>query len=246
MSSWLAGRLPARCGVVLDSLDDLQGYLFPEEDALLGNAISKRSREFRAGRTAARKAMLKLGMPTGPVLKGSKNEPLWPQGCVGTISHSGEYSLAIVSPSSQIRSLGADLEQMGRVKAHLWPRIFSAGEKEYLLALPGGEVDRAATAMFSAKEAFFKLQYPLTGEWLEFLDAEVRIEAENRFSISSGSKLKEPMPGQTCTGTWVEWQDCCVAVMGIHFPTSPQMHPCGSLSISSTISSSIRLTGKGS
>ena len=215
MAGWLGKRLPSRVAVILDSIDALQGYLYPEEDALLGKAIPKRAREFRSGRTAARKCMLELGLNPAPILVGEKRDPVWPEGCVGTISHNGNYCLAIVSQSNSTLSLGADIEQLSRVKAHLWPRIFTAVEKDFLLSLDSREADRAATAMFSAKEAFFKLQHPLTGLWLEFLDAEVTLRKENSFEITVRRPLKKPMMEQTYTGTYKEWQGCCIAVMGI-------------------------------
>ena len=214
--AWLAERLSGNIAVALDSVDELQGHIYPEEDALLGHAIEKRAREFRAGRTAARKCMLELGMETGPILMGAKNEPLWPEGCVGTISHCGKYCLAIVSSSHETISLGADIEHLGRVKPHLWPRIFVEREKEFLGSLVTREADRAATAMFSAKEAFFKLQYPLTGNWMEFLEAEVTLEPENQFRIEIRKILPDMMPGQVYRGSFVEWQDCCITVMGIN------------------------------
>ena len=33
------------------------------------------------------------------------------------------------------------------------------------------------TLIFAAKEAFYKCQYPLTGEWLDFEDLHVRVDA---------------------------------------------------------------------
>ncbi|MFH1965514.1 MAG: 4'-phosphopantetheinyl transferase superfamily protein [Acidobacteriota bacterium] len=230
MATWLSTRLNKRVSVNLDSITNLQGHLYAIEESLLGNAIPKRAREFRSGRTAARKCMLELGLEPGPILIGEKREPLWPAGCVGTISHCGNYCLVMISPSAgsfsatspsagndsdSTLSLGADIEQLGRVKALLWPRIFTTVEKDFLNTLDSREADRAATAMFSAKEAFFKLQHPLTGLWLGFQDAEVSLGKENSFEITVRKPLKKPMMEQTYAGTYNEWQECCIAVMGI-------------------------------
>lgn len=215
MSAWLGSRLPLRTAIILDSIEALQGHLFPEEDAIIPNAIPKRFREFRSGRTAARRCLLELGIKPGPILMGEKREPVWPEGCVGTISHCGSYCLVMVSSSTDALSLGADIEKLGRVQPHLWPRIFTDAETGFLCTLAGPESDRAATAMFSAKEAFFKLQHPLTGLWLEFRDAEVHLEQENRFTLSVNKSLPPPMARQDCTGIYAVWQDCCIAVMGI-------------------------------
>ncbi len=215
MASWLTSRLPGRTIAVLDAIDNLQGYLYPEEDALLSRAVLKRSREFRSGRTAARKCMLQLGIEPAPVLVGTKREPVWPAGCTGTISHCGDHCLAIVGPADVLLSLGADIENLGRVREHLWPRVFTAREIAGLDELGSSDADLAATTMFSAKEAFFKLQYPLTGSWLEFLDAEVSLRKANTFTVTVKHQLNVPSPGQAFPGTYAEWQDCVITVMGV-------------------------------
>jgi enterobactin synthetase component D / holo-[acyl-carrier protein] synthase len=214
MAAWLSSKLDKRVSITLDTITNLQGHLYAAEESHLGRAIPKREREFRSGRTAARKCLLELGMEPGPILIGKKREPVWPDNCVGTISHCGNFCLVMLSPSPGTLSLGADIEHLGRVKAHLWPRLFTVKEKTYLLSLDSRETDRAATAMFSAKEAFFKLQHPLTGLWLEFLDAEVALDTDNTFRIKVPEKIKETLPWKTfITGTWVVWQDCCITAI---------------------------------
>ncbi len=226
MTAWLAARLGKHVSVTLDSIDNLQGHLYAMEESLLEKAILKREREFRSGRTAARKCLMELGIKPGPILMGEKREPVWPEGCVGTISHCSNYCLVLVSQSggmaryrrgssSTSLSLGADIEQLGRVKPHLWPRIFTERESTFLGTLGQSEADSAATAMFSAKEAFFKLQHPLTGLWLDFHDAEVAPSEDNRFTIKVLKDLESPMPGQLYPGSYAEWQGCCIAIMEI-------------------------------
>ena len=211
----LAKRLQADSAVVLDYIDDLQGELYPEEEALIKGAIAKRTREFRSGRTAARKCMRHLDIDPSPILMGSRGEPTWPDGCVGSISHCGDYCLAILSISPEIISLGADIEEIGRVKSHLWPRVFVETEKLFLSSLAPRDAAKAATILFSAKEAFFKWQYPLTFSWLEFLDTEVVLKQDDGFTIESIKPLKHLRGDRLYRGSYFVLGDCCIAIIGI-------------------------------
>lgn len=215
VSLLLAKNLPPDTAVVLDSIDKLQGALYPEEEALIEGAITKRAREFRSGRTAARQCMRQLEIDLSPILKGSRGEPTWPDGCVGSISHCGEYCLVILSSSPEVLSLGADIEEIGRVKSHLWPRVFVETEILFLSSLDPREAEEAATILFSAKEAFFKWQYPLTFSWLEFLDAEVVLKQDDRFTIESIKPLQHWRGDRLYRGSYFVRGDCCIAIIGI-------------------------------
>ena len=52
--------------------------LFPEEEALVARAISKRKLEFAKGRECARRALASFGRGKAILLSGSHREPLWP------------------------------------------------------------------------------------------------------------------------------------------------------------------------
>lgn len=215
MAAWISCRLPTPNSVVLESITELQGHLYPEEDALLSRAVPKREREFRSGRTAARKAMLELGIETFPILIGAKREPVWPASVVGTISHSGDKCLVILGKSREILSFGADIEQLGRIKKNLWKKIFRPGETEYLLSLNTRQRDFASTTIFSAKEAFFKFQYPLTKEWLEFLDVEVRIEDNSNFTVEVSKPHYPTLASNRFNGICARLRNYCITAMGL-------------------------------
>jgi 4'-phosphopantetheinyl transferase EntD len=76
----------------------------------------------------------------------------------------------VVARRASCGGLGLDAEEWGRVEARLWPRIASAAERAWLAAR-GAEAGRFATVLFSAKEAFFKAQFPASGSGLGFRDA---------------------------------------------------------------------------
>ena len=152
-----------------DCLEDL----YPEEAALALGFGERRLREFRSGRHAARTALVQAGGVAVPLLRNREGVPLWPEGFTGTISHSREAVVAVCARRDLFLSVGVDLENTGRLRERLWTKVFREEEQHRLLELSGKERDLASTVFFGAKEAFFKMQFPLTGMWLGFRDVEV-------------------------------------------------------------------------
>ena len=77
-----------------------RGGLFPEEEALVAGAVTKRREEFAAGRNAARAALAGLGPPPCPLLRAGRRAPAWPQGIVGSITHCSGFCCAVVAPAA--------------------------------------------------------------------------------------------------------------------------------------------------
>jgi 4'-phosphopantetheinyl transferase EntD len=150
--------------------------LFPIERAGKERWAEKRIREFAAGRQCAREALSRLGHAPGPLLSLPDRRPDWPAGIVGSITHCTGLACAVVASSQHVRSLGLDVEVADAVDEHLWPRILNAAERAWLQACPSDERKIWATTIFSAKESFYKCQYPVTGHWLEFEDAHVELQ----------------------------------------------------------------------
>jgi 4'-phosphopantetheinyl transferase EntD len=76
---------------------------------------------------------------------------------------------------SGVSALGVDIERMGRVVPELWPQLMRDEELSRLQTLSARERDVSATLIFSAKEAFYKAQYSLTGTWVDFGDAAIEL-----------------------------------------------------------------------
>jgi 4'-phosphopantetheinyl transferase EntD len=72
-------------------------------------------------------------------------------------------------------AIGLDTEIVGAPTPDIWPTISRGEELAWVQSLPAGERPAAITLLFAAKEAFYKCQYPLVGEWLDFHD--LRVEA---------------------------------------------------------------------
>ena len=149
--------------------------LFPEERTGQERWVARRVSEYSAGRQCAHLALRELGVEPQPLLAQSDRRPRWPEGCAGSITHCRGFAAAAVARTSVLRSLGMDAELAGAVDASLWPRVLGAAERTWVGQLPDAVQPLAATLVFSAKESFYKCQYPITGHWLEFQEARVTV-----------------------------------------------------------------------
>lgn len=160
--------------------------LFASEEALVARAVDKRKWEFRAGRHCARLALGELGMSATALLSGPDRAPVWPAGVVGSITHTGAgehaYAAAVVARATEVRALGVDAELAEPLADGLLPRVLLPAEQAFVDTFAERERGLVAMLHFSAKEAFYKCQYPLTQRFLGFQDVEVTFELErNRF-----------------------------------------------------------------
>jgi 4'-phosphopantetheinyl transferase EntD len=153
-------------GAELDRLEDAEPLL-PAERASLAGAGPRRLREFAAGRHCAREALAELGEPRVALPRRADRQPEWPLGIVGSVSHSWDYCAAVVARRATCAGLGFDVEVWGRVRSELWPRIATPSEQSWLRSA-GDAGERFATVLFSAKEAFYKAQYPQSRRSLGF------------------------------------------------------------------------------
>jgi len=148
--------------------------LLPAELEYIARAVPKRVQEFAAGRACARLAMASLGVADFALRVAADRQPVWPTGIVGSISHTSGLCLAVVAEQTRVAALGIDCEVVGHVNADIWETICTAAELAWLASLPAPLQAAAVALLFSAKEAVYKCQYPLTGEWLDFHDLEAQ------------------------------------------------------------------------
>jgi 4'-phosphopantetheinyl transferase EntD len=144
--------------------------LYPEEAAGIARAVPERASEFTAGRLCARRALAEFGIAGFALEMGLDRAPVWPGSMVGSITHTRGFCAAVVGERGRFSSLGLDVEAAGGVKRELWERICLPAELAWLESLPVRARGAAATLVFSAKEAFYKCQYPVTRERLRFAD----------------------------------------------------------------------------
>jgi 4'-phosphopantetheinyl transferase EntD len=171
--------LPAAVSAAEAFDDPPDAALFPEEAAAIAKAGGKRRREFTTARICAHRALTGLGVPPGPVLRGERGAPRWPDGIVGSITHCAAYRAAVVARAGEILALGIDAELNDVLPGGVLDLISLPPERVMLAglaAVPGVCWDRL---LFSAKEAVYKAWFPWTGRWLGFGDAQVTINPGN-------------------------------------------------------------------
>lgn len=134
-----------------------------QEASALNDATPARVSEFGAGRAAARAALHGLGLASCAVPQGTGGEPIWPDGICGSISHTDRYAVALVAPTAAYSGVGVDVDDERPVGSRAAKQVTWARETKLLIAR-GLCADEAAAhnLAFSAKEAVFKCQYPLT------------------------------------------------------------------------------------
>jgi 4'-phosphopantetheinyl transferase EntD len=122
--------------------------------------------------------MRELGGPDGPVLRGVRRAPLFPDGVVGSITHTSGFCAAAVARSASFAGVGLDAERDEALSERAAARICSSGELVALRALPGRSPERWAALVFSAKETLYKAYFPLTGFFIGFRDAVIELLPE--------------------------------------------------------------------
>ncbi len=160
---------------------------YKEEIELISQSTSeKRRKELALGRITARHALKKFGyLQQTPLLKGSEGEVLWPEGIVGSISHSGKYALAAVSSQDNFKGIGLDIESITNKRPlKIFNRILNKEEFQWIYSDETVEDEKFIFALkiFSAKEACYKAFYSASNTKLTFHDVS--------FHPAEDSKLK--------------------------------------------------------
>ncbi|OBA88577.1 4'-phosphopantetheinyl transferase [Mycobacteriaceae bacterium 1482268.1] len=148
----------------------------PEEEPLIAKSVAKRRNEFVTVRHCARLALGQLGVPPVPILKGEKGEPCWPDGVVGSLTHTEGFRGAAVAHHDVVRSVGIDAEPHDVLPDGVLDAISLPAERAEIGALPQGlHWDRI---LFCAKEATYKAWFPVTKRWLGFEDAHIVFDVD--------------------------------------------------------------------
>ena len=156
-------NLPLSLVLKVCGISAAQGSLVGGEFELLERANGTRQRELIAGRTLARRAMAEIGFAEAPVGRMPDGSPAWPSGLCGSIAHSHRHVAVAIAPISDVRALGIDIED-GRDLGAAAIGVASAAEIEGAVVHPfASDREGAARLLFSAKEALYKCQAPLTG-----------------------------------------------------------------------------------
>jgi 4'-phosphopantetheinyl transferase EntD len=152
--------------------------LRPLEAASAGRMSPARLREFALGRACARRALARLGYDEAQIPRSPERDPIWPEGAVGSLTHTEGLCAVAVARRGEILSLGLDAELDTPLSEGAHARITTEADREHLATLAGPPLRVWGKLLFSAKESFYKCYFPLARTRLGFRDAEIRIEPE--------------------------------------------------------------------
>jgi 4'-phosphopantetheinyl transferase EntD len=150
--------------------------LYNEERRQLARATPGRVQEFATGRLCARAALRELGMAESAIPAGDNRVPQWPTGIVGSVTHCPGLCLCVVAHSHAATSVGLDAEPNRRLPADA-RRVGVGPQEERAAANALGRTDVAVDRLlFSAKEAWHKAVFPLTGRRWGFAEIDIRVD----------------------------------------------------------------------
>ena len=147
------------------------------------NQRTKRQREFDAGRASASHQLASLGHYDAVGVNQDRS-PNWPDGFVGSISHSDHWTWTAIGRDSDLQSIGIDTEILvDETTAHELRDEIATDQEWAAVEGVGLNFRQAFTVVFSAKEAFYKCWYPMTKRFLEFRHAVVDLANPDRLRI---------------------------------------------------------------
>ena len=146
----------------------------------LARAVPKRQEEFIGGRFCALQALRQAGWGASELYKigvGTDGAPLWPQGWIGSITHSQGLASAAVGRISEVRGIGIDSESVMSAgsASEVRGRILTVGELQLYNERWHAEWSEAefVTLIFSAKETIYKCLRPLESAFFDFQAAQL-------------------------------------------------------------------------
>lgn len=207
-----------------ESIEDAVFYSNPDRQALswtlpmellrLGpewdKAALSRRQEFCAGRACAAMALQRLGAADLVVGRARDRRPIWPQGFVGSISHTRDFAIAAVTSTQAASSLGIDAERTisPLLRLEIEARILSASE--VLLAPSELSAEEFLTLVFAAKEATYKTLNPLDNVFRDFRDLELK-----ELHPTGLFKVFDRKSTQSLYGKWKKFADLFVCEVSL-------------------------------
>jgi len=208
---------PAGTVVLAAPVRDHMAALHPSEATCVVAAASKRKAEFSTGRALAAHAMRLLQQPGQAILQGDSNEPLWPEGIVGSITHNSRKCLVALAFDHVCSGIGIDVEESGADVGEIAHLIMRADEWRGAHEPASAQDDARVRLTFSVKESIFKAVYARWRHFVEFDEVRLEIDA-CRNMVCASAPENEPLnrlviPGR---GGYIHFDD--LLVTGFYIP----------------------------
>jgi len=149
--------------------------MHPEEEDAVRSAVAGRRREFAAGRAAARAALAAAGGVPQAIPRAPDRRPIWPEGMVGSLSHSQGFAAALAGPAAAAAGVGLDIEGAEALPERLRRGVLTPAEMRVRDARPMAADTPRCKITFAAKEALFKAVHPITGVFFGFMAAKIDV-----------------------------------------------------------------------
>jgi len=211
----------------------------PEEAGDVARAVIGRRIAFATGRACARRALARLDVTAFDLRNGEDRAPRWPAGIVGSITHTGAapggYCAVVVGRSTDLAALGVDAEQWNRLTPALWRRVLTSDELVWVERHDPERQRIFATVIFSAKESFYKAQYPISRRFLNFHDVEVTVEpSDSTFQVRVLERAAGVAGLSSCSGRFLCVEEFVLTGVAVSAPRAVstvdaiQPHPVSS------------------
>ncbi|MGF1739731.1 4'-phosphopantetheinyl transferase superfamily protein [Vibrio profundum] len=183
----------------------------------LKQAVPKRCAEFLAGRYVAQQAVKELTTRVHQIPVANDRSPIWPEGIVGSISHTDSQSIAAVAFKEDCQLLGLDLENWIEpdLALELSSQIIDSTEID-LLSETELSFHQGLTLIFSAKESLYKALYPKVQTFFGFESARITNidQGKRQFTVSLIQALtKEYCRGWQVTGCYFSTEDTVLTII---------------------------------
>lgn len=155
------------------------------ERIAIENSVPGRAREFAAGRQAARQALARMGFDEVTVLRSPERHPIWPNGVIGSISHSRDVAGAAVTQDNRLIGLGFDIEQQTVARpGDIVSQVMTVDEIGRLGCRDEKQLGSHLAMVVSCKESAYKAVNPVIGEYFDFLDIEINLDEASRTFVA--------------------------------------------------------------
>ena len=145
-------------GVILP-IGNYQARLHPDEYKIIHSASEKRKFEFSTGRWCSKQALASQGLNNAIILTGENREPIWPEGFIGSISHCIDQCGTVIAKTSNMKSIGFDIESIKKLKNDIGRIVCTDKEKEWIKSQKQYPYNVLVILIFSLKESIYKCVY---------------------------------------------------------------------------------------
>lgn len=129
-----------------------------------------------------------MGLDGVTVARSPERRPIWPNGIIGSISHSRNIAGAAVTRDDRLIGLGFDIEQPKVARPiDIVSKVMTDNEIERFGSRDEKQLSSHLAMVVSCKESAYKAVNPVIGEYFDFLDIEIELDEASRTFVARAS-----------------------------------------------------------